>query len=134
MPPVDTKECVVWYGKQYECNHTKKGDTAEGKTYGVLTIIKDGDHLFGQNRWIILLSGYTGIGTYGLAKILTQGDEMNKQLAEYQIELEKEGSQFLVSIDYESDSTDAARKDTRKPKKNDNTFYNIMAAEPVFNR
>jgi hypothetical protein len=132
MPPADERECVVWYGKQYECHHTKKGDMAEGTTYGVLTIIKDGHHLFGQNRWIILLSGYTGIGTYGLAKILTQGDEMKEQLAAHQINLEHQGCQFLVSIDYESDSTDAAKKDTRRPQEGDNTFYSIVGAEPFF--
>lgn len=134
LPPAGTKECVVWYGKQYECNHTKKGDKAEGKTYGVLTIIKDGDHLFGQNRWLILLSGYTGIGTYGLAQILTQGEEMNKQLTTAKIDLEKQGCQFLVSIDYDSDSADDAMKDTREPKRGTQKFYNILKVEPVFKR
>lgn len=134
VPPSETKECVVWYGKQYECSHTKKGNMAEGKTYGVLTILKDGEDLFGKNRWLILLSGYTGIGTYGLAKILTQGEEMKKQLKDSQIELEKQGVQFLVSIDYDSDSRDDPMKDTRRPKKSAQCFYNILGAEPVYNR
>jgi len=134
VPPPETNECVVWYGKQFECNHTKKGDKAEGKTYGVLTILKDGDHLFGQDRWLILLSGYTGIGTYGLAKILTQGEEMKKKLEESKIEIETQGVQFLVSIDYDSENKDDPMKDTRRPKEGIQSFYNILEAEPVFKR
>lgn len=134
MPPQGTNECVVWYGKQFDCSHIKKGKKVEGVTYGVLTILKDGDHLFGQDRWLILLSGYTGIGTYGLAKILTQGEEMKKKLEESKIDLENQGVQFLVSIEYVSENKDDPMKDTRRPKEGIQSFYNIIEAEPVFKR
>jgi len=59
---------------------------------------------------------------------------MNKQLTTAKIDIEKQGCQFLVSIDYDSDSADDAMKDTREPKKGTQKFYNILKVEPVFKK
>lgn len=134
-PPVGKKECVSWYGRRFQTSHVELDEIAEGKTYGVLTIIKDNEKLFGgKNRWIILLSGYTGIGTYGLARILTQGDEMKKQLEKHKIDLEVQGCQLLISIDYVAEIKNSMKKDTRRPKEGDKAFYKIMSARPFFER
>lgn len=104
MPPSKDKECVVWYGKKYECSHIEQGGRAHGETYGVLTVFKDSENFFGENRWIVVLSGYTGIGTYALTKLLTEGQDLHKALTEADIDLEHEGAQLLVAVQYESDA------------------------------
>jgi len=123
-PPGRVKECVLWYGERYECEHNLRGENAaEGETFGVLTLLKDREDLFApgkSNRWIILLSGFTGIATYGLARLLTsldvkttEGNSLQQILKDKRIDIEADGMQVLVSVRYKS-KTRSQDCDTRE--------------------
>ena len=118
---------MLWYGERYECEHNLRGENAaEGETFGVLTLLKDREDLFapgGANRWIILLSGFTGIATYGLALLLTslgvktgEGSSLQEILKKKRIDIENDGIQVLVKVGYKS-KTKSQDCDTREKDK-----------------
>jgi len=147
-PPKGEKDCVIWYGEQFECVHSIRGTRpAEGTTFGVLTVLKDRPGLFklqgavspSANRWIVLLCGFTGIATYGLAKLLTSltvqtetndeaktGRLLQSLLVDKSMDLEREGAQVLLSVQYRSGE---------QPKKHDSRMpvnYTIVDVQPLF--
>jgi hypothetical protein len=141
-PRDDGGDCVLWYGSPCFCTDGPPAGTAEGKSFGVLTLFKDRKELFAPSdeadRWIILLSGFTGVGTYALAKMLTTVQVTTKQtekqkamvlqeaLEEKPIDLkEGPGVQVLVSVEYDSEIGNQSY-DTRTP-----TAFAICDIKPL---
>lgn len=129
-PPEGEKDCVVWYGEQYPKPSQATQDAVE-LTYGVLTIFKSRGKDGEKDKWIILLSGFTGVATYGLAHLLTglpvssqiddekdgkskDGKTLQQLLKERTIDLEQHGAQVLLEIRYTSKSN-AQDRDSREP-------------------
>ncbi len=137
-PLKDATECVLWYGLSYECEHSQRGKGAQGETFGVLTLFRDRPECLapqGMKRWIILLSGFTGIATYGLARLLTslevktgQGKSLEETLKKMNIDLDRVGMQVLVSVRYQS-ATNKQDYDRRTPSR-----IEIVDVRPLFSR
>jgi GH35 family endo-1,4-beta-xylanase len=77
------------------------------------------------SRWIILLSGFTGIATYGLALLLTSldvktskdrgGHSLQEVLKEKGIDIESDGLQVLIKVRYKSKAkSEDQHRDTRE--------------------
>ncbi len=114
-PPGNEGDCVLWYGAHLGCT----SGTASGNTFGVLTLFKDRKKFFAPNgeanRWIILLSGFTGVATYILAQVLTtlEVTTTKKTQKEKAMVLQEaledkglklgQGVQVLVSVEYDSE-------------------------------
>ncbi len=115
-PPGNEGDCVLWYGERLGCT--------PDNTFGVLTLFEDRKEFFARDdevkRWIILLSGFTGVSTYVLAQVLTtpkaplkQGSMLLQEALERTGYDLKQGVQVLVSVDYTIDAADQS-SDRRK--------------------
>jgi hypothetical protein len=137
-PPGNVGECVLWYGERYECGHGQRGKNAKGETFGVLTLLKDQKGLFDPdktNRWIILLSGFTGVATYGLARLLTsldvktsEGKSLQETMKKMPVGLEASGMQVLVSIQYKA----TAREQDHDAREPIDKGVTILDVRPLF--
>jgi hypothetical protein len=110
-----TEQRVLWYGKPKYC--------LEGVTYGVITVFfsnpllstgspRKGGHYM---QSVIVLSGFTGVATYGLASLLS-GKAGEEQAYRLQKEIKKFGRdapvQILVRVLYTQ--SNGGDRDTRK--------------------
>ena len=135
-PPGGEPDCVLWYGAPYRCTGGPAEGADEGQTFGVLTIFKDRRRFFARDdnmeRWIILLSGFSGVATYALVQVLTTLDvKMRAAESEKLLQqaLEKEGIDLgqgvhvLVSVKYKCNPADK-NYDTRESGRT--TIHDIM--------
>lgn len=145
-PPL-MEECVLWYGGKYQCWEKTVGQNVEGTTYGVITLLKDHLNILGDSaqgdKWIILLSGFTGVATYGLAQVLAPNlrtpeepmkgkktHTLQEILKEKEINLGKTGAQVLVRIPFNCEPF-IPERDSRKPCEPTIVDVRAFVAEPV---
>jgi len=100
----DVTESVIWNNDNKNCVYSE--DSRVGSMFSVLTIFKDKADLFGRDdRWIIIISGFSGIGTFALAKLLTEGDQLYNKIINTSgsgsnPRFEKNGVHVLVNVNY----------------------------------
>lgn len=104
-----SKERVLWYGTAHECTKTA--------TYGVITVFYR-NPIGGDANSVIVLSGFTGIATFGLARLLAgEGDDakatgkLQRQLRRFR--KEEEAVQILVKITYSRPENRGIHRDAR---------------------
>jgi hypothetical protein len=90
----ESPSIVQWYGKSFGCSEIPQGDILVGTTYGVLTIVDNPFYKYDyigkeRPRKIMLLSGFNGIATYGLMKLVTDTEVDLKKRKKYKEELNK---------------------------------------------
>lgn len=103
----ETDEYILWYGKRIVCTNAR--ENTNGTTYGVISIFYEyplappkGGADNGKSS-IIVLSGFSGIATYGLAVLISgSNDRQSKKLHDLmRIHKEKKAIQILVRVEYE---------------------------------
>lgn len=106
---VGSSNAIYWYGDQpYVCTETPADKKMSGITYGVLTIANN-PFTKGVPRKIMMLSGFTGIATYGISQLLTSRDWRKKLMAplitDYKIH-EHDNVNILIQVNYLIEDTD----------------------------
>jgi len=106
---VGNTNSIHWYGDTYGCSEPIVGKKARGTTYGVLTIA---DNPFCKNKKtsppkIMVLSGFTGIATYGISQLLTskklREELMNPLVVDHEVN-KRSKVNVLIQIDYKIDN------------------------------
>jgi len=109
---------IHWYGnKPYVCTETPANKELTGFTYGVLTIANN-PFIKDYRRKIIVLSGFTGIATYGISQLLTsihlRKKLMTPLVMNYEIH-KHENVNILIKVEYKIGNIDLSG-DTRDIK------------------
>lgn len=115
---VGRKSAIHWYGdRPYVCTETPANNELAGTTYGVLTIA-DNPFVQDKRRKIMVLSGFTGIATYGISQLLTSR-ELRKKLMTPLVMKHKiykhDNVNILIQVEYKIEDIDKSG-DTREIK------------------
>ena len=94
---------IHWYGKDYGCSLISQGEMYKGTTYGVLTIA-DNPFCNDNISKVMVLSGYSGISTYGIILCLVNDEDKYKsefyRLIKNYNEFNGSDANFLIKIDF----------------------------------
>jgi hypothetical protein len=115
---VGRKNAIHWYGdRPYVCTETPANNELTGTTYGVLTIA-DNPFVQDKRRKIMVLSGFTGIATYGISQLLTSRELRKKLMAPLVMRhkiYEHDNVNILIQVEYKIKDIDKPG-DTREIK------------------
>ena len=108
---------IIEEGKYKYYPNRSASDEKVGKMYGILIVANNPYNKRNQNNKIIILSGFSGIATNAIAKIITEEEWINEffKLDNQYVNIDKD-FEALIGVEYAIDR-DFSIRDTRRIKK-----------------